>query len=50
VRDPQSASREELLELIGPLPAKVEALEARVAALGWENEQLRKGGGKAVPA
>ena len=50
MRDLQSASREELLELIGALLAKVEALEACVAEVEEENQQLRKGGGKAVPA
>jgi transposase len=50
VSDLQSASREELLGLVRVLLAKVETLEARVAALEEENQQLRRGGGKAVPA
>jgi transposase len=50
VRDLRSASREELLELIAILLARVEALEARVAELEEENRRLRGGGGKAVPA
>ena len=48
--DLTTASREELLEIIAALLAKVEVLEARVAALEEENERLRKGGGKSVPA
>lgn len=43
MRDLQSASREELLDLVA-------ALLARVAELEEENRRLRKGGGKAVPA
>jgi transposase len=39
-----------LLETIATLLARVEVLEARVAALEEENERLRKGGGKSVPA
>ncbi len=50
MRDLQSASRDELLEIIATLVAKVEALEARVAVLEEENQRLRKGGGQSVPA
>ena len=50
MRDLHEASREELLEVIGVLLARVEALEARAAELEEENQQLRRGGGKAVPA
>ncbi len=52
-----TASREDLLELvrlqqeqITALQAQVAVLGARVAALEQENQQLRGGGGKAVPA
>lgn len=47
--DLTTASREELLEIIAALLARVEVLEARVATLEEENERLRKGGGKSVP-
>ena len=43
--DLASASREELLEIIRGLLARVEALEARVAELEAENLRLRRGGG-----
>ena len=49
MRDLQDASREELLELIATLLARVEALEVRVAELEEENARLRKGGAKAAP-
>jgi len=45
VTDLASASREELLEIIRGLLARVEALEARVAELEEENLRLRRGGG-----
>jgi transposase len=48
--DLTTASREELVEIIAALVARVEVLEARVATLEEENERLRKGGGKSVPA
>lgn len=49
MRDLQGACKEELLEIVAALMARVEALEARVAELEEENRQLRKGRGKAVP-
>jgi hypothetical protein len=48
VTDLASASREELLEIIRGLLARVEALEARVAELEEENLRLRRGGGSAA--
>jgi len=57
VSELHTASREALLEIvlqqqeqITVLLTRVAALEVRVAELEEENRQLRKGGGKAVPA
>ena len=50
MKDLHAASREELLEMITALLQKVEALEVRVVELEEENQRLRRGGGKAVPA
>jgi transposase len=57
VSEREPASREQLLEIIAQQQAQLEvllvrvaALEARVAELEVENQQLRGGGGKAVPA